>query len=46
MIGGASQSFETQLEEEAVALVRAAASADADEGFRAFREHRAPRFKG
>jgi 2-(1,2-epoxy-1,2-dihydrophenyl)acetyl-CoA isomerase len=46
MIGGASQSFETQLEEEAAALVRAAASADADEGFRAFREHRAPRFKG
>jgi enoyl-CoA hydratase/carnithine racemase len=46
MIGGASQSFETHLEEEAVAIVRAAGSADADEGFRAFRERRAPRFKG
>ena len=46
MIGGASQSFETQLEEEAVAIVRAGAAADADEGFRAFRERRAPRFKG
>jgi len=46
MIGGGSQSFETQLEEEAVALVKAVASADADEGFRAFREKRSPRFRG
>ena len=45
MIGGGSQSFETQLEEEAVAIVRAAASTDADEGFRAFREKRSPRFQ-
>jgi 2-(1,2-epoxy-1,2-dihydrophenyl)acetyl-CoA isomerase len=42
----ASDSFETQLEREAVALVETVASADADEGFRAFREKRPPRFGG
>jgi formylglycine-generating enzyme required for sulfatase activity len=31
---------------EAVALVEKVASADADEGFRAFREKRTPRFSG
>ncbi len=43
---GGAQSLETHLEDEAVALVRAFATADADEGFRAFEEKRAPRFRG
>jgi 2-(1,2-epoxy-1,2-dihydrophenyl)acetyl-CoA isomerase len=43
---GGSQSFETHLEDEAVALVRAFATSDADEGFRAFLEKRPPRFRG
>jgi 2-(1,2-epoxy-1,2-dihydrophenyl)acetyl-CoA isomerase len=41
-----SQSFETHLEDEAVALVRSFATRDADEGFRAFLEKRPPRFRG
>ena len=43
---GASDSFETHMEREAMALVEAVGSADADEGFRAFREKRSPRFTG
>ncbi|MBI2963922.1 MAG: enoyl-CoA hydratase/isomerase family protein [Deltaproteobacteria bacterium] len=46
VIGGGSQSFETHLEDEAVALVEAVGTADADEGLRAFRERRPPRFSG
>jgi len=46
VISGASQSFETHLEDEAVAIVQAVGTADADEGFRAFRERRPPRFSG
>ncbi|HEV7536901.1 MAG TPA: enoyl-CoA hydratase-related protein [Acidimicrobiia bacterium] len=43
---GASQSFETHLEDEAVAVVRSFTSRDSEEGFRAFRERRAPAFLG
>jgi 2-(1,2-epoxy-1,2-dihydrophenyl)acetyl-CoA isomerase len=43
---GLSQSLDTQLENEAVTLVRSFATADSDEGFRAFREHRPPKFRG
>ena len=46
ILEGGSQSFETHLEDEAVALVRAFGTSDADEGFRAFTEKRAPRFRG
>ena len=43
---GMTQSFETQLEDEAVAIVRSFARHDSDEGFRAFGERRPPRFLG
>jgi 2-(1,2-epoxy-1,2-dihydrophenyl)acetyl-CoA isomerase len=43
---GTSQSFETHLEDEAVAIVRSFTDRDSDEGFRAFRERRPPRFLG
>ena len=46
MIDGATRSFETQVEDEAVAITRVFATADADEGFRAFRERRPPEFRG
>jgi 2-(1,2-epoxy-1,2-dihydrophenyl)acetyl-CoA isomerase len=46
ILEGGSQSFETHLEDEAAALVRSFATHDADEGFRAFLEKRAPRFRG
>jgi len=46
VIDGASDSLETHMEREAMALVEAVGGADADEGFRAFREKRAPRFTG
>jgi 2-(1,2-epoxy-1,2-dihydrophenyl)acetyl-CoA isomerase len=46
ILEGGSQSFETHLEDEAVVLVRSFATRDADEGFRAFLEKRAPRFRG
>ncbi len=43
---GLSQSLDTQMENEAVTLVRSFTTADSDEGFRAFREHRPPKFQG
>jgi 2-(1,2-epoxy-1,2-dihydrophenyl)acetyl-CoA isomerase len=42
----ASDSFESHLEREAVAIVDVVGGADAEEGFAAFREKRAPRFSG
>ena len=46
VIESADDSFESHLEREAVAIIDVVDSADADEGFRAFRERRAPRFTG
>jgi 2-(1,2-epoxy-1,2-dihydrophenyl)acetyl-CoA isomerase len=46
VIEAANESVESHLEREAVAIVDVVASADSDEGFRAFRERRAPRFTG
>jgi 2-(1,2-epoxy-1,2-dihydrophenyl)acetyl-CoA isomerase len=46
VIDGGSESFETHLEREAAALVEAMGTHDADEGIRAFRERRPPRFTG
>jgi len=43
---GMSQSLDAQLENEAVTIVRSFATADSDEGFRAFRERRTPKFRG
>ena len=38
--------LDAQLENEATTLVRAVATADSDEGIRAFQEHRTPNFRG
>jgi 2-(1,2-epoxy-1,2-dihydrophenyl)acetyl-CoA isomerase len=46
VLDGIGRPIEAQLEDEAVAIVRIAGSDDADEGCRAFREKRRPRFKG
>jgi 2-(1,2-epoxy-1,2-dihydrophenyl)acetyl-CoA isomerase len=46
VLDGGSQSFETHLENEAIAFVRAVGTSDADEGVRAFRARRTPRFRG
>lgn len=43
---GLSQPLDAQLENEAVTIVRSFATADSDEGFRAFRERRPPKFRG
>jgi 2-(1,2-epoxy-1,2-dihydrophenyl)acetyl-CoA isomerase len=43
---GMTQPLDTHLEDEAVTIVRSFATADSDEGFRAFRERRPPKFRG
>jgi 2-(1,2-epoxy-1,2-dihydrophenyl)acetyl-CoA isomerase len=43
---GMTQPLDTQLENEAVTIVESFRTADSDEGFRAFREHRPPKFRG
>jgi 2-(1,2-epoxy-1,2-dihydrophenyl)acetyl-CoA isomerase len=42
----ATEAFEAQLEREAITITEVAGTADVDEGCRAFRERRAPRFAG